>query len=302
MEKLKPKLLVILGPTATGKTSLSIELAQKYNGEVISADSRQVYKGLDLGTGKVTKKEMAGIPHHLLDVADPKKQFSVVEYVTLAERAITNILSRGKLPIICGGTGLYIDMLINGATLPEVPPDLKLRAQLEKKSVPQLFAMLKKLDPARAKTIDAKNPVRLIRAIEIAKAIGKVPQLKNVKSKYTVLKIGLDMPDESLKSRITIRLKERLKKGMIREAAHLHTKGLTWKRMEALGLEYREMAKLLTKKINRVELEANLLNDSWHYVKRQRTWFKRDETIVWINPLKKSEVSKVIKVVKEFLR
>ncbi len=301
VQQQNPKILVILGPTATGKTSLSIELAKKFNGEVISADSRQVYKGLNLGTGKVTKKEMSGIPHYLLDVADPKKQFAVTDFVTLAEKAINDIISRGKLPIICGGTGLYIDMLVNGTTLPEVPPNQKLRAQLEKKSALQLFVMLKKLDPSRAKTIDQNNPVRLIRAIEIAKALGKVPKLKTVKSNYTVLKIGLDMDDKILKSRIATRLKERLKKGMLREATNLHKKGLSWKRMGELGLEYREMAKLLTKKTTRAQFETDLFIDSWHYAKRQRTWFRRDQKIVWINPLKKSEVVKVKKLVREFL-
>ncbi len=298
----KPKLIVILGPTATGKTSFSIELAQKYNGEIISADSRQVYKGLDLGTGKVTKKEMAGIPHHLLDVADPKKQFSVAEYVSLAEKAIEDILARGKTPIICGGTGLYIDTLINGTVLPEVPPNKKLREQLARKSAGALFRALQKLDLARAKTIDANNPVRLIRAIEIAKALGKVPKLKKMPSKYDVIKIGLDMPDDILKSRISIRLKERLKAGMLREATNLHKKGLSWKRMELLGLEYREMAKFLTGKTTKEKFEEELAMDIWHYVKRQRTWFKRDTNIIWINPLKKSGVLKASKSVKEFLR
>ncbi len=297
-----PKILVLLGPTATGKTSLSIELAKKYSGEIISADSRQVYTGLDLGTGKVTKKEMSSVPHHLLDVADAKKQFAVTDFVTLAEKAIADILSRGNLPIICGGTGLYIDMLINGTTLPEVPPNVELRKKLEKKTAEQLFEILKKLDSARAKTIDAQNPVRLIRAIEIAKALGKVPKLKNIKPKYNTLKIGLDMGDMELKTRIMKRLKERLNAGMLREAINLHKKGLSWKRMEALGLEYREMAKLLTKKTTRVQFEEELAMDIWHYVKRQRTWFKRDETIVWINPLKKSEVVKETKAIKDFLR
>ncbi len=301
MEKLNPKLIVILGPTATGKTALSIELAKKYNGEIISADSRQVYKGLDLGTGKVTKKEMAGIPHHLLDVADPKKQFSVAQYITLAEQAIGDILSRGKLPIICGGTGLYIDMLINGTVLPEVPPNEKLRSKLAKKSAEQLFEMLKKIDPARAKTIDQNNPVRLIRAIEIAKAIGKVPTIKNNKPKYDVLKIGLDTDDVNLKSRISTRLKARIDAGMIHEATSLHTKGLSWKRMEELGLEYRAMARLLTKKIAREEFEQNLATDSWQYAKRQRTWFRRDKTIAWLDPTKKSAEKAAFRFTKTFL-
>jgi tRNA dimethylallyltransferase len=305
MEKLtnkKPKLIVILGPTATGKTALSIALAKKYNGEVISADSRQVYTGLNLGSGKVTKKEMDGIPHHLLDVVNPKKQFNVADYVKVAEKKMQEILEKGKTPIICGGTGLYIDTLLSGVILPEVPPNKKLRTQLEKKSAESLFKILTELDPARAKTIDIKNPVRLIRAIEIATTLGKVPKLEVIKSKYQTVKIGLDMPDEILKDRIKTRLTERLKAGMLNEAKRLHAKGLSWKKMEEFGLEYRAMAKFLTKKIAREDFESNLAIDIWHYVKRQRTWFKRDKNILWINPLQKSEVKKAEMEVKRFLK
>ena len=140
---MKPKILVILGPTASGKTALSVELAKKFNGEIISADSRQVYKGMDVGTGKVTKREMKGIPHHLLDVADPRKRFTVADFKRQAEKAINEILSRGKLPIICGGTGYYIQAVVDGITPPEVPPDKKLRSELEKKSADELFKILK---------------------------------------------------------------------------------------------------------------------------------------------------------------
>ncbi len=298
----KPKLVVILGPTATGKTALSILLAKKYNGEIISADSRQVYMGLDLGSGKVTEKEMDGVPHHLLDVANPKKQFSVADYVKIAEQKIQEILTKGKIPIVCGGTGLYIDTLLSGVALPEVPANAKLRKQLEKKSAESLFKMLAKLDLARAKTIDSKNPVRLIRAIEIAKALGKVPKIKKVESKYQILKIGLDMPDEILKSRIAIRLDERLKAGMLDEAKRLHAKDITWHRMQELGLEYRAMANFLTNKVSFENFEKNLISDSWHYAKRQRTWFKRDKKIIWINPLKKSEIKKAEIELKKFLK
>ena len=167
-----PKIIAIVGPTASGKSDLAVKIARKYNGEIISADSRQVYRGLNIGTGKITKHEMLGVPHHLLDVADPKKRFTVADFKTLADKAIADISSRGKLPIICGGTGLYIDILTSGFVLPDVPPNPTLRKKLGQKTAAQLFVILKKLDPKRAENIDQTNSVRLIRAIEIAKVFG----------------------------------------------------------------------------------------------------------------------------------
>jgi len=296
-----PKIIVILGPTATGKSSLAVMLAKKIGGEVVSADSRQVYRDLNLGTGKIAKKEMDGIPHHLLDVSDPKKQFSAAEYKTLAEIAVAGIISRGKVPIICGGTGFYIDALASGIILPEVPENKKLRSNLEKRSLGALVKMLEKLDPARAQTIDKNNKVRLVRAIEIAVALGTVPKLEKKKLPYGKLVIGLDMDDETLKKRIGVRLNERMKAGMLREAKHLHAKGLSWKRMQALGLEYRWMANLLTKKVDRKEFEAGIAMDIWHYAKRQRTWFRRDKSILWLDPTKKSSLATAIREAKKFL-
>ena len=177
------KLIVILGPTASGKSDMAVKLAKRFNGEVVSADSRQVYKGLDIGTGKITKKEMQGVKHHLLDVANPKKQFTASDFVDLTSGLIRQIVNRRKVPIICGGTGFYIDALLGDKQIPEVPPNLKLRKELEKKSVEKLFEILKKLDPERAKNIDAKNPRRLIRAIEICKVLGRVPKLHTRNSK-----------------------------------------------------------------------------------------------------------------------
>lgn len=193
----KPKIIAIVGPTASGKTALSIFLAKAHDGEVISADSRQVYRGLDLGTGKVTAEEMNGIPHHLLDVADPKERFSVSDFQKLGRAAIEDILSRGKLPIICGGTGLYVDTLLNNTALPEVPPNEELRKELEQLPTEKLFTRLEGLDPERAADIDRHNPVRLVRAIEVAEALGKVPKAKT-SDEYEVLKIGLLPPDEVL--------------------------------------------------------------------------------------------------------
>lgn len=298
MTKTQPKILAIVGPTASGKSDLAVRLAKKYNGEVISADSRQVYRGLDIGSGKITKKEMCGVPHHLLDVANPKQQFSVALYKKLAEKAIEDIINRGKLPIICGGTGLYVDTVLLGLSLPEVPPNEKLRTQLEKKSPTQLFAMLQKLDPRRAATIEKDNPRRLIRAIEIAKAIGKVPE-KNVESKYNVVWIGLRPDEETLKQNIHKRLLKRMKQGMVAEVQTLHRKGLSWKRMEEFGLEYRYLAQYLQKKISHEDMLRLIEQESWHYAQKQWRWFKRNKEIQWFEtPGNK----KIAKVTQKFLR
>ncbi len=277
-----PLIIVVLGPTATGKSNLAVTLAKRLNGEVISADSRQVYRGLNLGTGKITKKEMQGVPHHLLDVANPKTQFSASDFLKRGEKALNTIIKKGKIPIVCGGTGFYISALLGEISMPEVPPNKKLREKLSKLSAKELFATLKKKDPKRALTIDKDNPVRLIRALEIVEALGAVPMPQQQPSSYSVIKIGIDFPDAVLKERILKRLELRLKKGMLKEAETLHAHGLSYKRMEELGLEYRFMARLLQKKISKEVFKEQLLNEIWHYAKRQRTWFKKDKTIHWI--------------------
>ena len=301
--KKAPKIIVVLGPTATGKSDLAVTIAKKFNGEIISADSRQVYTGLDIGTGKVTRREMQGVPHHLLDVVSPKKQYTPAQWKNAAERVAQDIIAQGKLPIICGGTGQYIDALVYNISFPEVPPDKKLRARLEKLSSEKLFAMLKKLEPIRAKNIDAKNPRRLIRAIEIAAALGRVPRLEaRPPSAYDVLFIGLDMNDEMLRARIKARLLARLKQGMSAEAKRLHAQGVSWKRMEALGLEYRYLSHYLRGKISKDELVEQLDFAIWHYAKRQRTWFKRNKDIQWLPADKKELALKKAEVmVKKFL-
>lgn len=296
--ELKPKIIVILGPTATGKSSLAVQIAKKFNGEIISADSRQVYKGLDIGSGKITEKEMMGVPHHLLDIANPKRKFSVTDFKEKAEKAIEDILKRGQLPIICGGTGFYIQALVDNLVLPEVSPNISLRKKLDKKTPAELFEILKKLDPKRADSIERQNPRRLIRAIEIAKEIGSVPVLKKDSLKYSPLFIGLDLPDEILKQKIGTRLMERIKIGMIEEARTLHEQGLSFKRMIELGLEYKFLAKYLKGEITEKEMVSSLQIEIWHFVKRQRTWFKRDKRINWFEP---SELKKIEKLVKDFV-
>ena len=287
------KLLVILGPNASGKSMLAVKIAKKFNGEIISADSRQVYKGLDIGTGKITKKEMCGIPHHLLDVANPKNRFSVADYQKLAREKISEIFSRGHTPIICGGTGFYINSLIDGVVLPDVAPDPKLRKKLEQESTETLFAMLQKLDPTRASSIDSKNKVRLIRAIEIVKSLGKVPQNSKPNTEclvFDTLQIGINISPEKLKENINKRLLSRIEMGMIEEVENLHKKGLSWKRMEELGLEYRYLAYYLQNRVTKSEMITKLQIEIWHYAKRQMTWFKRDKRIKWFNINEKDDI------------
>jgi tRNA dimethylallyltransferase len=274
-----PPLIAIVGPTSSGKTGLSIDLAREFKkqgivAEIVSADSRQVYKGLDLLSGKVTKREMCSIPHHLLDVADPARTYSVVRFKRDAERAIAGIHKRGHVPILVGGTGFYVDAVTKGIVLPEVPANKTLRKKLEALSPEKLFAMLKKLDPARAKTVDSKNPVRLVRAIEIATTLGSVPPA-TAKPKYEVITIAIDLPDEELRKKIHIRLFARIRSGMIAEARRLHERGLSYKRMEELGLESRYVAMYLQGKITKADMLRELETAIWHYAKRQRTWFKK---------------------------
>lgn len=274
-----PPLIAIVGPTSSGKTGLSIELAQTFKKagivcEVVSADSRQIYKGLDLLSGKVTKREMQRVPHHLLDVADPKRTYSVVRFKRDAERAIADIHKRGHVPILVGGTGFYIGAVTKGIVLPEVAVNKTLRKKLEELSLEKLFSMLKKLDSVRAKTIDSKNKVRLVRAIEIATALGSVPPA-TAKPKYEVITIAIDLPDEELKKKIHTRLFARIRSGMIAEAKILHASGVSWRRMEALGLESRYCALYLQNKISKEEMLTELEKAIWQYAKRQRTWFRK---------------------------
>lgn len=275
------KLIVILGPTASGKSDLAVTLARRFSGEIISADSRQVYRGLDLGSGKITKKEMCGIPHHLLDVANPRRKFSVARFQKSALKAIGDIQRRDRIPFLVGGTGFYIQSIVDGIMLPEVKPNAVLRAKLAKMATGRLFAMLSKLDPARAANIDAKNPHRLIRAIEIIKATKKPVQKLATHRRFDCLQIGIKKSPEELKKLIAKRLQKRLR-GMIAEVKKLHKNGLSWRRLEELGLEYRFVAQYLQDKLSLLEMTSRLQKEIEHYAKRQMTWFKRDKKIHWI--------------------
>jgi tRNA dimethylallyltransferase len=293
MGKQLPKIVVILGPTATGKSDLAVELAKRWHGEVISADSRQVYRGLDIGSGKISKREMKSIPHHLLDVCDPKKAYNADQFKRDGQKTIADIVSRGKLPIICGGTGFYIDALVWDESFPAVKPDQKLRKALAQKTTEALMKMVTKLDPRRAKSLDPYNKVRIIRAIEVAKALGKVPPVKR-KKKYETLFIGLTTDRETLRKRIHDRLLKRIDAGMVEEVKKLRKHGVTWKRLHALGLEYRHVALYLQKKLSKEEMLDKLEWDIFHYSKRQMAWFKRNKYIKWLSLDSFSKASKLV--------
>ncbi|MDD3399702.1 MAG: tRNA (adenosine(37)-N6)-dimethylallyltransferase MiaA [Candidatus Paceibacterota bacterium] len=291
------KIIVVLGPTASGKSDLAVRLAKKFNGEIISADSRQVYKGMDIGTGKITKKEMGGITHHLLDVASPKRKFTVVQYRKLAKSAINKILKKGKVPIICGGTAFYIYAVVDGIVIPKVAPNWALRKKLERKTPEDLFNKLKKIDPQRAETIESKNKRRLIRAIEIVLETKRpVPPIKKEPIPYPVLFLGIKKPAVKLKSLIHKRLLKRLGEGMMTEVKRLKKSALSWERLEQFGLEYRYLARYIQGKIDYKETIERLQREIEHFSKRQMNWFKRDERIRWASNYKEAE-----KLVKEFL-
>lgn len=275
----KPPIIVIVGPTASGKSSLAIELARTIGAEIISADSRQVYIGMDLGTGKVTKEEQRLVRHHLIDIANPKVEYNVSHFLADVTKAIADIEARGKRIIICGGTAFWIEALMLGLPLPKVVPDPVFREKWGKKDAGELYGYLKRLDPERAKTIDKANKVRLLRAIEIAKALGSVPVIDRsiLPDLSGFLVIGLNPPVEELNKKIRERFMSRMKAGMLEEAIKLNRAGLSYERMESFGLEYRALTQFLQKKITDAELYTNLPYDIIHYAKRQRSSLRRLE-------------------------
>jgi len=285
----KKKIIVILGITATGKSNLAVKIAKKINGEVISADSRQVYKGLDIGTGKITKKEMQGVKHHMLDIINPKIKYTVAQYQKETISAMAEIIKSGKTPIICGGTGFYIDAITKGIIFPEVPPNKKLRKSLEKESAEKLFKILEKLDKSRAIDIKNKNEinnkVRLIRAIEIAESLGKTPKIKEIELPYKFIKIGLFLPKEKLEVKIQKRVQNMFKDGLLKEIKKLKKDGISDKRLKEFGFEYYDPT------------EEKVIRESIKYAKRQITWFKRDKQIKWFDASKKNLEKKVLKTI-----
>jgi len=292
----KTKLLVIVGPTASGKTSLAITLAQTFNGEVISADSRQIYRGLDIGSGKVTCEEMAGIPHHLIDIADPQANFSASDFKRSATQALTKITKRDHLPIVAGGTGFYIKTLVDNLELPAVPPNQTLRRELDQLSTTELALRLKTLDQNRFQNIDIHNRPRLIRAIEIATVLGQVPVLAPTDSPFDLLLIGLYIPPTELNIKIHTRLGGWLKDGLVAEVKSLKEQGVGPARFKEFGLAYHFVYDYLEGKLTRDQMIAQSELSIRQYAKRQMTWFKQDKRIKWITRPEEAE-----SLVKKFL-
>lgn len=289
----KPKLIVILGPNASGKTSLSLKLAKKYHGEIISADSRQVFRGMDIGTGKATANERRLLPHHLIDIVSPRSEYNVAQFKKDALKTIDAILKRRKMPFLVGGTGFWIQAVVDNVDFPPVKPNYRLRNKLGKLSSAKLFSMLKKIDPVRARNIDRHNTYRLIRALEIIKATNEsITPLKS-KPLFEVLEIGLKPPLPKLHQLIEKRLQARFKQGLVNEVRRLHRQGISWRRLYDFGLEYRFVSLYLQQKLTYQQMVAELDLAIKHYAKRQLTWFKRDPRIHWVK--NRAQASRLIK-------
>ena len=276
----KPKMIVVLGPTASGKTDLAIDLAKKFNGEIITADSRTIYKGMDIGTAK--PKELKGVPHYLIDIVSPNEDFNVALFKQEAVKKIDEIIERGKLPILVGGTGLYIKSIIENLDFPSVKADEKLRNKLEKKNTEELFEMYKNLDEEGSLKIDKNNRRRLIRAIEVSLSL-KEPFFKERKKEpiYDVLQLGIKINKKELEERIKKRVDKMIKQGLEKEVRKLSKKyGFNIPPMQTIG--YREWQDYFDKKENLENTIEKIKTNTIKFAKRQMTWFKKDKTIKWI--------------------
>jgi tRNA dimethylallyltransferase len=300
MEK-SSKVIVIVGPTASGKTELSLLLAKEFKGEIVSADSRQIYTGMDIGTGKATKQELKQVKHYLIDIKKPNQDYSVGQYKKDAIQAINEILKNGKLPIIIGGTGLYVSSLVNNLDFPKVKENHSLRRKLERdleeKGLKFMFDYLVELDPEAAYVVDPKNHRRVIRALEVALITGKpfTEQRKKGKPLYNFLQIGISQSPDILKLRIENRIKKMYRDGLAEEVKNLIKKyGDKPKAFDAIG--YREIISYLKGEISLEESKILMIKNTWHYAKRQLTWFNKDKSIKWIDDPREAD-----KLVLDFL-
>ena len=287
-----PKILVICGPTASGKTALAVELALRHHGEVVSADSMQIYRFMDIGTAKPTREEMRGVPHHMLDVADPEEDFSVARYVDMAAKCVDDILSRGKLPILAGGTGLYIDSLLSGRTFAPFQPDSPLRGQLEeqlrREGGAAMLSRLAQVDPDSAARLHPNDEKRIIRALEVYQSTGKTITQHNLETqdippRYDALTLALAFERrEDMWSRIDRRVDQMMDQGLVAEVQGLLDSGVPAKctAMQAIG--YKEMAAALLSGGDVRAAAEEIQLRSRQYAKRQLTWFKRNKAARWL--------------------
>ncbi len=281
----RPRLITILGPTASGKTALAVELCKHFNGEIISADSRQVYRGMDIGTGK-DLDEYQGTAHHLIDIADPTEEFNLFAYAERFSEAFTDIKQRGKLAFLVGGTGMYLDAILNRYQLTIAKSDEKARLELENKSERELIALLNSFDKNLHNTTDLNDRGRLIRAIEIAQATSQGEQHLKL-PEFEPLSIGIRVDRDEIKRRITSRLKTRFKQGMLEEVEHLHQQGVSWEKLHFFGLEYRFVAEYLQGKLSYNDMYQKLNSAIHKFAKQQSKWFrnieKKGHTIHWLD-------------------
>lgn len=291
-----PGLIVIEGTNASGKSALGVALADRFSGEIVSADSRQVYERLDLGSGKITPEEMAGIPHHLLNVRKPGEFFSMADFQKLSYKAIDGILARGNVPFLVGGTGLYVDSVADGYLLSDKEPDPALRAHLETYETPVLYEMLKEQLPET--DIDPKNRHRVMRALERLAADDYQPGARQ--PRYEVLKLGVTWPREILKARIDERLERRLQQGMVDEVRSMLDDGISEEFLTKLGLEYKYLTWYLTGKISYDQMITELGNAIKKFAKRQMTWFRKDPRIIWLD-MSTDPVAQAVPLIEAFL-
>jgi tRNA dimethylallyltransferase len=297
-----PPLITILGPTASGKTKLAVSLAQTFSGEIISADSRQVYKGMDIGTGK-DLQEYLNIPHHLIDVIEPNQEYNLFEYASEFKHSLQNIQSRNKLSLLVGGTGMYIDAILSRYKLTIAKSDENARRELENKPERELIALLKSFDNNLHNTTDLTDRSRLIRAIEIAQATEQ-GEAQFEWPAFRSLIIGIRLPREILKKRITARLKARFEEGMIDEVKTLHQSGITWDKLHFFGLEYRFIAQYLQGELTYNDMFQKLNSAIHAFSKQQNKWFrnieKKGHTIQWLDADQDIE-AKASMAISEFL-
>lgn len=292
----KPKVIVICGPTASGKTSLSISLAKKINGEIVSCDSMQIYKEMDIGSAKPTVEEMQEIKHYLVDFVSPEKRYSVSEYKEDASKAIEEIINKGKTPIIVGGTGLYLNSLIYNIQYNEMEVDLNYRRELEKEAeeygLEVLYNRAKEIDPEAMEKVSANDKKRITRVLEIYNATGKNKTELEKKSRkevsYNYLIFGINMERSILYDRINKRVDIMLEQGLIEEVKNLINK---YSNMPTAmqGLGYKEVKEFLDGNISKEEMIEKIKMETRRYAKRQITWFKRIENIIWLDGLNKTE-------------
>ena len=310
MNKKLPKIVVILGPTASGKTDLGIFLAKKFKGEIISADSRQIYKKMSIGTDK-PKGQWSGngepaymvedVPHYMMDIVDPGKPFTLADYQKQTVVHIKDILKRKKLPIIVGGTGLYIWAIVDNLDIPKMAPNKKLRDSFEEKKIDELILMLKKMDPESANSIDLSNPRRVVRALEVFINTGESFVKQRLKSAplFDALQIGLAWPREIINERINVRCDHHVSSGLVDEVKSLANQNYGWNLPSMSSIGYRQIGAYLRGEMSLEEAIIIFKRDTRRYAKKQMTWFKRDKRIVWVE---KGRISEAEEAVKFFLK